>query len=144
MTLDLTATQLTDPGDGRPLLVVGPSIGTSVTGLWSSCAARLAGRFHVVGWDLPRKKAIYVDRVSPTPLLMVVALGDMLETRLKLVETADREGFYGFHMAEHHSTPLGMSPSLSWPTTLRTAPCRPSRLSAKLRSSRVLLMILTV
>ena len=53
MTLDLTATQLTDPGDGLPLLVVGPSIGTSVTALWSSCAARLAGRFHVVGWDLP-------------------------------------------------------------------------------------------
>ena len=53
MTLDLTATQLTEPGDGLPLLVVGPSIGTSVTALWSSCAARLAGRFHVVGWDLP-------------------------------------------------------------------------------------------
>ena len=53
MTLDLTATQLTDPGDGLPLLVVGPSIGTSVTALWSSCAAQLAGRFHVVGWDLP-------------------------------------------------------------------------------------------
>jgi alkanesulfonate monooxygenase SsuD/methylene tetrahydromethanopterin reductase-like flavin-dependent oxidoreductase (luciferase family) len=41
------------------------------------------------------------------------ALGDMLETRLKLVETADREGFYGFHMAEHHSTPLGWVPSPS-------------------------------
>jgi 3-oxoadipate enol-lactonase/4-carboxymuconolactone decarboxylase len=53
MTLDLAATQLTDPGEGLPLLVVGPSIGTSVTALWSSCAARLAGRFHVVGWDLP-------------------------------------------------------------------------------------------
>ncbi len=53
MTLDLTATQLTEPGDGLPLLIVGPSIGTSVTALWSSCAARLAGKFHVVGWDLP-------------------------------------------------------------------------------------------
>ena len=53
MTLDLTATQLTEPGDGLPLLVVGPSIGTSVTALWSSCADRLAGRFHMVGWDLP-------------------------------------------------------------------------------------------
>jgi len=51
--LGLTATQLTDPGKGLPLLVVGPSIGTSVTALWSSCAHRLAGRFHVVGWDLP-------------------------------------------------------------------------------------------
>jgi alkanesulfonate monooxygenase SsuD/methylene tetrahydromethanopterin reductase-like flavin-dependent oxidoreductase (luciferase family) len=40
-------------------------------------------------------------------------LGDMLETRLKLVELMDREGFYGFHMAEHHSTPLGWVPSPS-------------------------------
>jgi len=40
-------------------------------------------------------------------------LGEMLENRLKLVELADREGFYGFHMAEHHSTPLGWVPSPS-------------------------------
>lgn len=40
-------------------------------------------------------------------------LGEMLEKRLKLVELMDREGFYGFHMAEHHSTPLGWVPSPS-------------------------------
>ena len=37
----------------------------------------------------------------------------MLERRLKLLEVMDREGFYGFHMAEHHSTPLGWVPSPS-------------------------------
>jgi 3-oxoadipate enol-lactonase / 4-carboxymuconolactone decarboxylase len=36
-----------------PLLVVGPSLGTSVEALWTGCAALLANRFHVVGWDLP-------------------------------------------------------------------------------------------
>jgi 3-oxoadipate enol-lactonase / 4-carboxymuconolactone decarboxylase len=36
-----------------PLLVVGPSLGTSVEALWAGCAALLADRFHVVGWDLP-------------------------------------------------------------------------------------------
>lgn len=36
-----------------PLLVVGPSLGTSVEALWTDCAAQLASRFHVVGWDLP-------------------------------------------------------------------------------------------
>ena len=41
------------------------------------------------------------------------ALGDMLEKRLQLVELMDREGCYGFHMAEHHSTPLGWVPSPS-------------------------------
>ena len=40
-------------------------------------------------------------------------LGVMLERRLRLVELIDREGFYGFHMAEHHSTPLGWVPSPS-------------------------------
>jgi alkanesulfonate monooxygenase SsuD/methylene tetrahydromethanopterin reductase-like flavin-dependent oxidoreductase (luciferase family) len=40
-------------------------------------------------------------------------LGEMLEKRLKLLEIMDREAFYGFHMAEHHSTPLGWVPSPS-------------------------------
>ena len=33
------------------------------------------------------------------------------ETRLKLAETFDRAGFYAYHVAEHHGTPLGMAPS---------------------------------
>jgi 3-oxoadipate enol-lactonase/4-carboxymuconolactone decarboxylase len=48
----ITGVQLSDPGSG-PLLVLGPSLGTSVTALWSVCAAELASDFHVVGWDLP-------------------------------------------------------------------------------------------
>ncbi len=40
-------------------------------------------------------------------------LGEMLEKRLKLIELMDRGGFYGYHMAEHHSTPLGWVPSPS-------------------------------
>ncbi len=33
------------------------------------------------------------------------------EERLKLVEQMDRLGFYGYHVAEHHFTPLGMAAS---------------------------------
>lgn len=40
-------------------------------------------------------------------------LGEMYESRLKLVEEYDRAGFYGYHVAEHHATPLGMAPSPS-------------------------------
>jgi 3-oxoadipate enol-lactonase/4-carboxymuconolactone decarboxylase len=36
-----------------PLLVLGPSLGTSARSLWSSCAAHLAGSFEVLAWDLP-------------------------------------------------------------------------------------------
>ncbi|MCL2540996.1 MAG: alpha/beta fold hydrolase [Nocardioidaceae bacterium] len=39
--------------EGRPVLVVGPSLGTSVTALWGPAAQLLGERFHVVGWELP-------------------------------------------------------------------------------------------
>ncbi|MEQ6901478.1 4-carboxymuconolactone decarboxylase [Nocardioides sp. YIM 152588] len=39
--------------EARPLLVLGPSLGTSVEALWSAAAEHLAHDFHVVGWDLP-------------------------------------------------------------------------------------------
>jgi 3-oxoadipate enol-lactonase/4-carboxymuconolactone decarboxylase len=48
----LGATVLAD-APGRPLLLLGPSVGTSAETLWARCAARLRGGFHVVGWDLP-------------------------------------------------------------------------------------------
>jgi alkanesulfonate monooxygenase SsuD/methylene tetrahydromethanopterin reductase-like flavin-dependent oxidoreductase (luciferase family) len=38
-------------------------------------------------------------------------LTDFYEDRLKIVEAYDRAGFYSYHIAEHHSTPLGMAPS---------------------------------
>ncbi|HEX5198547.1 MAG TPA: 4-carboxymuconolactone decarboxylase, partial [Actinoplanes sp.] len=38
---------------GRPLLMLGPSLGTSAESLWARCVARMRGDFHVVGWDLP-------------------------------------------------------------------------------------------
>ena len=36
-----------------PLLVLGPSLGTSATTLWSAAAEALAADFQVVAWDLP-------------------------------------------------------------------------------------------
>jgi alkanesulfonate monooxygenase SsuD/methylene tetrahydromethanopterin reductase-like flavin-dependent oxidoreductase (luciferase family) len=48
----------------------------------------------------------HVDR-SDLPLTQ------FYEDRLKLIEAYDRAGIYGYHCAEHHSTPLGMSPSPS-------------------------------
>lgn len=48
----LTFTRLAGSGRGR-LLVVGPSLGTSVAALWSAAAAHLADDYEVVGWDLP-------------------------------------------------------------------------------------------
>ena len=39
--------------DRRPLLVLGPSLGTSVAGLWGEVAMLLADSHDVIGWDLP-------------------------------------------------------------------------------------------
>src|SRR6516225_1895073 len=38
-------------------------------------------------------------------------LSQHFEERLRLIEAYDRAGFYGYHLAEHHNTPLGYAPS---------------------------------
>ena len=40
-------------------------------------------------------------------------LADYYEARLKIIEAYDRFGFYAYHVAEHHSTPIGLAPSPS-------------------------------
>ena len=40
-------------------------------------------------------------------------LPELYEQRLKLIECADQSGFYCYHIAEHHASPLNMTPSPS-------------------------------
>ena len=40
-------------------------------------------------------------------------LGRFFDERLRLIELIERVGFSGYHLAEHHSTPLGMAASPS-------------------------------
>jgi len=40
-------------------------------------------------------------------------LADYYEARLKIIEAYDRLGFYSYHVAEHHGTPIGTAPSPS-------------------------------
>ncbi len=37
-----------------------------------------------------------------------LARAEQLQQRLRLIEQYDREGFYAYHLAEHHGTPLGV------------------------------------
>lgn len=48
----------------------------------------------------------HMDRAGPD-------LGSQFEDRLKLIEGYEAAGFRGYHLAEHHATPLGMAPSPS-------------------------------
>jgi 3-oxoadipate enol-lactonase/4-carboxymuconolactone decarboxylase len=52
---EITAVRMTPVGYrvDLPLLVLGPSLGTSATDLWSTCAHHLVDAFDVLGWDLP-------------------------------------------------------------------------------------------
>jgi len=34
---------------------------------------------------------------------------ELYDHRLKLIEAYDKAGFYGYHVAEHHQTTLGMA-----------------------------------
>jgi alkanesulfonate monooxygenase SsuD/methylene tetrahydromethanopterin reductase-like flavin-dependent oxidoreductase (luciferase family) len=40
-------------------------------------------------------------------------LADYYEERLKVIQAFDRAGFFAYHVAEHHFTPLGLAPSPS-------------------------------
>jgi alkanesulfonate monooxygenase SsuD/methylene tetrahydromethanopterin reductase-like flavin-dependent oxidoreductase (luciferase family) len=40
-------------------------------------------------------------------------IGRQFNERLRLIELYERAGFHAYHLAEHHSTPLGMAPSPS-------------------------------
>ena len=40
-------------------------------------------------------------------------LQETFEDRLALLQAAEAAGFYGYHLTEHHATPLSMTPSPS-------------------------------
>lgn len=40
-------------------------------------------------------------------------IAELYDQRLQIIEQYDQAGFYAYHLAEHHSTPLGMAPSPS-------------------------------
>jgi len=51
MATELSLTRLAGSESSERLIVVGPSLGTSVAMLWRDCAQALGG--EVIGWDLP-------------------------------------------------------------------------------------------
>lgn len=72
-----------------PLLVLGPSLGTSAATLWTACAAGLTDVFDVVAWDLPGHGYNHTVPAQPftmaelaTGVLRVVE--DILEQRQEL------------------------------------------------------------
>ena len=87
-TLRVVGTQLSDPGPAgrrKPLLVLGPSLGTSTVALWTACVGDLADRFHLVGWDLPG------HGVSPATTGSSLDFADLAAAVLDLVDAVQEE-----------------------------------------------------
>jgi 3-oxoadipate enol-lactonase/4-carboxymuconolactone decarboxylase len=89
VTVTVTAVELAGTPD-RPLLVVGPSIGTTAELLWSEVAGRLGDAFHVVGWDLPG---------HGTNAAVPAAPYDAAELARAVLTVADRHGAETFFYA---------------------------------------------
>lgn len=88
-TPQLTPTLLTgspeELSSGKhPVLVVGPSLGTSVSALWSPALPQLAEHFTVLGWDLPG----HGDSAPSAEPFTIDQLADAVETVVSAQTTA--------------------------------------------------------
>jgi len=73
---------------------------------------------------LERAKAVQLDTANQTSIWIRLRLLQELIAeieRLELLVRADELGFYAYHLAEHHVTPLSVAPS---PTVFLAAAAR--------------------
>jgi alkanesulfonate monooxygenase SsuD/methylene tetrahydromethanopterin reductase-like flavin-dependent oxidoreductase (luciferase family) len=66
-----------------------------------------------VGWTIPSKGEAMQFGIFDQNDHGSYPLGEQYEKRLELIEFYDRAGFRTYHMSEHHSTPLSLTPSPS-------------------------------
>lgn len=83
----ITAVRMSGGGrDELPLLVLGPSLGTSAAALWSHCATGLIEDFDVVAWDLPghgHNRSVPEDDITVADLAagVLAVVDDILDQR---------------------------------------------------------------
>lgn len=89
----ISGVQLSAPSTG-PLLVLGPSLGTAATTLWTPVAGLLAERFHVIAWDLPGHG--YTTSVGDGFTLGELAAGVLTVVEEVLAERGEPGGTFGY------------------------------------------------
>ena len=129
MATELSLTRLGGSEDSERLLVVGPSLGTSVTLLWWDCAMALPGEFEVIGWDLP-------GHGSGTPAAEPFTVEDIADELTKCIEAlaggrpvayagVSFGGAVGFELATRAESPfeavvcIGAAPRIGEPAMWR-------------------------
>jgi 3-oxoadipate enol-lactonase/4-carboxymuconolactone decarboxylase len=94
-----------------PLILVGPSLGTSAATLWATAAEGLTAHARVVGWDLPGH-----GRSRPCGSFSIAELA------AAVVELADRHGAEQFHYAgDSVGGCVGLQLTLDAPERVATA-----------------------
>lgn len=97
---------------GLPLLLCGPSLGTSVTAVWSQVADRLGDSFHVVGWELP-------GHGTGRPATAAFSVAELAAGVLDLVDSlTDAPAHYA---ADSMGGVVGLQLLLDHPARLRSA-----------------------
>lgn len=129
MATELSLTRLAGSERSNRLLVVGPSLGTSVAQLWRDCAALLGDDFEVIGWDLPG----HGSGAPATESFTVADIADELTERVpalageRRVEYAGVSfgGAVGFELAAREQGPfethvtIGSAPRIGEPPMWR-------------------------
>lgn len=129
MATELSLTRLAGSEFSERLLVVGPSLGTSVALLWRDCAMVLGREFEVIGWDLPGHGS---GRPAKEPFTVEDIAGD-LATRVETLAGGRRTGYagvsfggaVGFELASRSAGPfeavvcIGAAPRIGQPEMWR-------------------------
>src|SRR4051794_17806930 len=127
----ITGVQLAGSPD-LPLLVCGPSLGTSATALWAGVAELLADAFHVVSWDLPGHGVNKAVRSEPFDMAMLSA-GVLAFVDGVLADRGEEAGGSFVYAGDSVGGAIGLQLLLDHPDRVRAAvlACTGARLGEK-------------
>jgi 3-oxoadipate enol-lactonase/4-carboxymuconolactone decarboxylase len=100
-------------GGSGPLLVLGPSLGTSTATLWTRCAELLTDRFEVLAWDLPG------HGTSP-PATAAFSIAELATAVLQAID-ADQPGISFHYAGDSVGGAVGLQLLLDHPDRVTTA-----------------------
>ncbi|MDX1892133.1 4-carboxymuconolactone decarboxylase [Mycolicibacterium sp. 050158] len=106
----LVGTDFGGPADA-PLLLLGPSLGTSADTLWASAARYLRSHLRVVAWDLPGH--------GRSPAAEVFGIADLAAGVVALADRLDAENFH--YAGDSVGGGIGLQLLLDAPDRVRTA-----------------------
>ena len=121
MTPGITAVRLTGARHRAelPLLVLGPSLGTSASTLWTECARRLTDAFDVVAWDLPGHG--HNRAVPDEPFTMAELAAGVLHGRRRRAPQRGEDGGPFFYAGDSVGGAVGLQLLLDRPDRVAAA-----------------------